>query len=164
MNIHGEYTIAITGLVEGFSSFGNDANKITSAEFDSDGDLKYVAGLFLLCSNLTSFIALNDNWCKNITNMSFLFNSCTSLTTLNESGWNVGKATNMIGMFFNCSSLVCLNLNEWDVSKVTTLHGMFNDCSSLMNLNINEWDVGNVTSLYYTFYNCSSLTELDVSN
>ena len=52
--------------------------------------------------------------------MSNMFYYCSSLTSLDVSGWDVGAVTNMSSMFYNCYSLTSLDVSSWDFSKVTT--------------------------------------------
>jgi len=92
-----------------------------------------------------------------------MFSNCSSLTTIDISGWDVGNVTDMYAMFYGCSSLTTLDISGWDVGNVTDMSYVFRDCSSLTTINISGWDVGNVTDMNAMFYNCSSLTTLDVS-
>ena len=48
---------------------------------------------------------------ENMTNMSYMFYKCSSLTSLNLSNFNTNNVNNMSYMFFNCSSLNSLNLS-----------------------------------------------------
>ncbi|MBQ5804828.1 MAG: BspA family leucine-rich repeat surface protein, partial [Erysipelotrichaceae bacterium] len=53
--------------------------------------------------------------------------------------------TDMGWMFQSCSSLTRLDLNKWDMSSVTTIQDMFHSCSSLTELLINEWKTSSIT-------------------
>ena len=41
-------------------------------------------------------------------------------------------------MFYGCSSLISLDVSGWDTSKVTTMGNMFYGCSSLINFTFGE--------------------------
>ncbi len=49
---------------------------------------------------------------KDLTNMSYMFNECSSLTSLNLSNFNTNNVNNMNNMFYNCSSFTYLNLSK----------------------------------------------------
>lgn len=71
---------------------------------------------------------------SNVTDMSYIFNRCSSLTTLDVSGWNTSKVTNMNSMFNYCSSLTTLDVSGFDTSKVTDMSYIFNSSSSLTSI------------------------------
>ncbi len=95
--------------------------------------------------------------------MGQMFENCSSLTTLDLSGFDTGRVTNMFAMFSDCNSLTTLNLSGFDTGSVDNMGGMFNGCSSLTTLDVSDLDTGSVTSMAWMFENCSSLTTLDLS-
>ena len=44
--------------------------------------------------------------------MSYMFDSCSSLTSLNLFNFNTNNVKYMNGMFYGCSSLISLNLSN----------------------------------------------------
>ena len=72
----------------------------------------------------------------NITNVSYMFYKCSSLTSLSDiSKWNTSNVTNMNHMFSQCSSLISLpNISKWNISNVTDMSYMFSHCTSLTSL------------------------------
>ena len=72
----------------------------------------------------------------NITNMSYMFYQCSSLSSLPDiSNWNTSNVTHMNCMFCGCSSLSSLpDISNWNTSNVTNMSYMFNECSSLSSL------------------------------
>ena len=146
-------------------------------------------GLFYGLSNCTEMDVVNLNVCR-VVNLDDAFRYCSSLKTLDLTGWdthNVKKLyrtfegctslTEIKGIenwnmsnlawlweaFHDCKSLTSLDLSKWDVSNVNTMKGMFQGCSSLTSLNLSGWDVGKVDMLAYAFEGCSSLKTLDLS-
>ena len=96
--------------------------------------------------------------------MGGIFYACSSLTSLDLSGWDVSNVTDMDDMFNDCSSLTSLDLSGWNTSRVTNMNGMFSGCRSLTTLDLSGWDVSNVTGgMFRLFYCCYSLTTLDLS-
>ena len=68
----------------------------------------------------------------------------------------VEKITDMSYMFYRCSSLSTLpDISKWNTSNVNSMSYMFYGCSSLLSLpDISKWNTSNV---YDMFYGCSSL-------
>ena len=64
-----------------------------------------------------------------------MFDSCTSLISIDLSKFNTSKVTNMGFMFYECSSLVSADISNFDTSKVTDMSDMFYGCSSLVSIN-----------------------------
>ena len=90
--------------------------------------------------------------------MTYMFNGCSSLTTLDLSSFNTSKVTNMKTMFQNCSSLTTLNLSNFNTSSVTNMTYMFNKCSSLTDLNLSGFNTSKVVDMSRMFSECSTLT------
>ena len=104
---------------------------------------------------------------NNITNLSHMFNGCSSLSSLSDmSKWNTSNITNMSFMFNGCLSLSSLpDISKWNTNNVTNMSYIFSDCKSLSSLpDISKWNTNNVTNMSCMFYNCSSLSSLaDIS-
>ena len=122
-----------------------------------------MAGMFGKCSSLTSLDVSGFNT-SSVRRMEFMFYGCSSLTTLDVSGFNTSKVTWMWGMFENCSSLTSLDVSKFDTSSATNLTNMFSGCSSLISLDLSSFNTKNVSTMYCMFMNCSGLTNLDLSN
>ena len=76
-------------------------------------------------------IKLNEIY--KITDMSFMFSGCSSLSNIpNISKWNTNKVINMSSMFCECSSLSNLpDISKWNTNNVTDMNSIFSGCSSL---------------------------------
>ena len=115
-------------------------------------------------SNLIS-INFNNNFnTSNVTNMSSMFNDCSSLTSLNLSSFNTANVTNMAGMFYNCKSLINLDLSSFNTSNVTNMYNMFSCCFSLTSLDLSNFNTTNVTNMNDMFRMCKQLKSLDLSS
>ena len=99
----------------------------------------------------------------NITDMSYMFDTCTNLTSVNSSNWNTSNVTTMRYMFSVCNNLTSLDVSGWDTLNVTTMESMFRSCDNLTSLDVSDWDTSNVTTMSGMFYGCSKLTSLDAS-
>ena len=140
---------------------GNDAVKaiIFASGVRLPNDCTY---LFSSCSSLTS-LDLSGCDTSQVTSMHQMFLGCSSLTSLDLSGWDTSQVTSMEAMFFGCSSLISLDLTGWDTSQVTDMMSMFEDCSLLASLDVTGWDTSKVTAMNQMFLRCSSLKQLDLS-
>ena len=134
-------------------------NLVTDKTFEKITDMSY---MFYDCSSLTSLNANNFNT-SNATKMSSMFSGCKSLSRLDLSGFDTSKVTNMAGMFSYCSKLTSLDVSNFNTSNVTTMSNMFDNCSNLTSLDLSGFDTSNVTNMSGMFYYCSKLTSLDVS-
>ena len=118
-------------------------------------------------NNIKNEIKIKLKGINNITNMSYMFSNCVSLSSLPDiSKWNTSKVTNMNHMFFSCKSLSLLpDISKWNTSKVTNMSYMFSNCVSLSLLpDISKWNTSNVTDISGMFGYCSSLSSLpDIS-
>ena len=120
-------------------------------------------GMFNGCSSLTS-LDLSGFDTSNVTYMGWMFGSCASLTSLDLTSFDTSKATDMSNMFYGCHSLTSLDLTSFDTSSVTDMDSMFDDCMSMPHLNLTSFDTSKVTDMAFMFSGCNSLTRLDLSN
>ena len=101
---------------------------------------------------------------SSVTQMSGMFEGCSSLISLDLSGFDTSSVTGMCAMFFGCSNLISLDLTGFDTSCVTTMASMFSGCSSLTALDLASFDISSVTTMESMFSGCSSLTTLDLTS
>jgi len=94
-----------------------------------------------------------------------MFHRAESLTCVGDlSGWDTSSATAMSSMFDSATSLASLNLTGWDTSNVTVMRDMFRHTHSLVSIEgIGDWDVSNVTNMFAMFQSTRSLVSLDLS-
>ena len=116
------------------------------------------------CNNLTEIKGIEYLNTENVTNMGFMFNRCSVLTSLNLSNFNTEKVTDMQGMFGECSDLTSLNLSNFNTEKVTNMNSMFYNCSDLTSLNLSNFNTEKVMYMSNMFYNCNKLTSLDLTS
>lgn len=119
--------------------------------------------MFNVCSSLTT-LDLHNFDTSNVTDMQYMFGTCRFLTTLDVSSFDTSKVTDMSHMFYECSDLTTLDVSNFDTSKVTHIESMFSSCQSLTNLDLSNFDTSKVTYMQDMFNYCSKLTKLDVSN
>ena len=70
--------------------------------------------------------------------------------------------TDMSYMFAGCSSLSNLpDISKWNTNNVTNMSSMFSGCSSLSNLyDISKWNTNNVTNMSFMFYGLKESIEI----
>ncbi len=97
---------------------------------------------------------------ENVTNLSYFFEACVSLETVDLSSFDTSNVTNFFYLFYDCKSLISVNLNGWDTSSATNMGYMFNNCCALTVLDISSFNTNKVTNMFKMFYLCSSLKTL----
>lgn len=112
--------------------------------------------LLLNSSNVTEVLDANTT---GITNMAFMFDSCTSLTTVPL--FNTSNVTNMDHMFMYCSSLTTVPL--FNTSNVTNMSWMFCNCRNVESGALALYQQASTQTTPpsnhdVTFYNCGSNT------
>ena len=121
---------------------------------------KFFANLTKL-KTITGLEYLNT---EKVTNMSYMFFNCSSLTSLDVTHFNTAKVTNMNRLFAYCSSLTSLDVTHFNTAKVTNMNSMFECCSSLTSLDVTYFNTANVTDMNKMFYKCSALTTIYASD
>lgn len=101
---------------------------------------------------------------SNVTDMSYMFNNCTNLQSINLSSFDVTKVQYMNYMFNNCSSLMGLDLHKFTTKSVTDISYMFSNTAKLEFLDLSGFDTSNVIYFMHMFENAASLTALDLAN
>ena len=140
--------------------------RITKVVFDSSfKDYKPATTnlWFFFCKKLTEFEGMSNLITDQVTDMSYMFCWCSSLTSLDVSNFNTANVTDMSSMFSYCPALEALDLSNFNTANVTNMSYMFDGSSALTSLNVSNFDTGNVTDMYCMFRDCSSLKSLDVT-
>ena len=121
--------------------------------------------LFNGFSKLTTINNLTNLKTALTTDMTQMFAGCSSLTSLDLSGFNTAHAYSMEYMFNGCSNLTTLDLSTFDTEDVTNMNYMFNNCSNLSTITFgSKFKMDNVQYMQGMFYNCSNLSSLDLSS
>ena len=149
----GNFTIIVDGVILGFNfngANGGDRQKIISVTQWGPLQIGNTGYNFENCSNLDLSVVNDTLNLVGITDCTFLFKGCSSLTTINNvSSWDVSNVLLMVYMFGDCSSFN-QDLGLWNVSSVTNMLYMFIGATSFNNggsPSINGWNVSNVTNM-----------------
>ena len=115
---------------------------------------RFFGGLVKL-ETITGLEYLNT---ANVTDMSFLFDNCQELTSLDVTHFNTAKVTNMYRMF-NACGLTSLDLSNFNTAKVENMGLMFSACSNLKTIYASDkFTTAAVTESKNMFLGCSSLS------
>ena len=118
-------------------SFAN-CTSITSTEY-----------WFFGCSNLETFIGLENLNTSNVTNMASMFDGCYSLTSLDLSSFNTTSVTEMKMMFYGCTNLTTIYVRSgWSTANVRSSDYMFEGCDRIVGGRGTQWDPDHVDAAY----------------
>ena len=63
--------------------------------------------------------------------MSYMFNNCSSLTSLNVDSFNTINVQEMNNMFYGCSSLKYLDISSFNTNNCKKYDSIFEECYNL---------------------------------
>jgi len=145
----GVYTISISGdVLKGFN-FGNAGDNLKIIEVVSWGHMNLTSlyRAFRGCTNLLD-VSATDYPTISGTDASEMFYNCTSVSTINTSGWDMSGVTKYQAALRNMPALVS-GLEGFVTSTATNLHTCFFDTDYKGDLS--SWDVSGVTGWHETF-------------
>ena len=109
-------------------------------------------------NHLANIIGLEYLNTSESTNLGDMFNGCSSLTSIDLSGFNTANVTNMYCMFLGCTALTTLDLASFNTENVVNMSGMFRNCTALTTIYVSDgWSTAKALSNANMFYNCTSL-------
>ena len=153
------YDVPATSTTPGWRT--NDAASIKTVVFDAsfaNARPTTCYQWFSNCKALTEIQDIKNLNTSEVTDMMYMFQICSQLTSLDLSSFNTAKVTNMRRMFYNCSGLTYLDLSSFDTSNVTIMISMFESCSQLATIYVSDkFTTDNVTNSADMFTNCSEL-------
>lgn len=118
--------------------------------------LKSIRGMFSGCKKI-EYCNLNELLTINVTDMSYVFDGCSSLTTVEIGNSNYfSNVTTMKAMFRGCASLSSVKTSAMDTSKVTDFSSMFEGCGIT---DFDGLDGTSATDMSYMFYDAPNLVE-----
>ena len=142
---------------------GGPSSEITTVVFDpsfADARPTSTASWFADMGNLVTINGMAENLnTSEVTSMDRMFNRCTSLASIDLSGFDTKKLEDTYGMFSSCESLEELNLTSFDTQSLKDTEGMFRYCSLLRSIYINTmtWDMSGVTNSKNMFLDCKKI-------
>ena len=131
----------------------NTLEQITGLENLNTSEVTNMSGMFDGCASLTSINMSKTSQAK----VSDLANAGLrkAPAAANLLNFNTANVTDMSYMFAGCSSLTILDLTSFDTKNVTDMSYMFSGCSSLTTIYCNDvWTCGSTDKM---FYGCEKL-------
>ncbi len=114
--------------------------------------------MFKNCSSLTSVDF--SGWDKSkVSNISYMFQNCTAFTSFNFNGMTFDTCTNASYLFTGCTGLKTIQMSGFTAPELTNCEGMFSGCTSLdIGVgNLAGWNISKVTNLSYLFKGCTNM-------
>ena len=145
-----------------FSGFSNAVSiDLTNADFSKATNMY---GMFFNCQSLESVTFAKDINTAKVLDMSYLFYVCSSLISIDLSGFNTGAVTNMNNMFAGCHLLKSVTFGKnFSTANVTNMSFMFFYCQSLKSIDLSQFKGNMATDMSYMFYNCNNLEAITFS-
>ena len=135
--------------------------------FDKSFSTYTPTSLFRFFKNLTKLETITGleylNTAK-VTDMSYMFDNCSSLTSLDVTHFNTAKVTDMSYMFCRCLSLTSLDVTYFNTTNVTDMSYMFSRCVALTSLYLTNFNTEKVTDMNNMFSYCRALTTIYASS
>ena len=113
---------------------------------------------------LTTFEGWENLHTEQVNDMSYMFEHCTALKTLDLTSFNTQKVETMEQMFSHCTALTALNLKNFNTANVENMAGLFSECNALTELDLKSFNTENVKDMAYLFGGCRGLKTIDVKH
>ena len=157
------------------------AASITKVVFNSSFEYAYpttTAFWFANMSKLTTITGLEYLMTEDVTNMTSMFQGCSSLTYLDLGTFDTENVTNMYRMFSGCTKLGDVKLYSEQIqstsgesfygttfvtSKASDLREMFYNCTSLKTVIFPGLSAKSSTKTTNMFYKCTAVTSVYVA-
>lgn len=173
-------SVAVTTNVQG----GGDLSEyfydtITSNTYSGSNTginklLKKLPSPIIVADNVTSLNNFFENstlttmpkiiFNSNVTSVSYMFRSCTNITSVDVSGFDTTNITNFSRMFRDCSNLTTLNLSNFTGKTSINAVDMFSGCSKLTYLDMRNFNFTNISSSLDMFHSVPNNCEIIVKD
>ena len=154
----GKINVGINTKEQGlFRDFKNLVDISGVETWNVSGNMSY---MFQSCSSLSDISPLAA-WNATPWDMKYMFNYCTSLSDLSPlSTWRPNLRS-CYDIFANCSAIESISpLKNWKLSY-GWFTDMFKNCSSLTDISsVSTWDLNGATNLHGMFEGCKKLTDI----
>ena len=173
-----DLTWTSTELVENFAYWFDNNRSLTTIKWKINTN-----GVKMFDDSGVTY--LEDNEHNSPTNqwMSFMFNDCKKLTTVDLSEFNTTNVIDMKRMFAGCEAMTSIDVSNFDTHNVKTFYWMFRKMLKIQELDLSNfdtssgismagmftantlktltlwenWDTSNVEIMSNMFYNCTNL-------
>ena len=155
--------VSFSDIFEGNYWINNTCSDVKKVVFDesfkTDGySISSMNGFFEYCRSLETVEGLGNLNTSNLTNVMNMFDYCSSLKSVDFTGFNTSNVISMMNMFYYCDELTELDLSSFNTKSVTDMSWMFYGCSSLEKIFVSEnFTVDNVRYSDQMFDSCYKL-------
>lgn len=144
--------------------FGTSGTRPNLQRVDMSGfDCRNVVSMLYMfsgCTGLTEIVMPTDGDFHSVKNASYAFSKCSSLTSLDVSGWHTPYLKQATAMFSGCTNLRSIDLSNWKPTNVSSVDNMFSNDTSLTMVDMTDWGMSSVSSLDSMFASCTNLVEV----
>ncbi|MBO4249653.1 MAG: BspA family leucine-rich repeat surface protein [Paludibacteraceae bacterium] len=156
-----------SGVIEKWTP-GSGSSNMSNSDLATIQSVKFYASMgnvapaslerwFSGMTNLTSVKNIMYLNTAGVTTMTAMFNECTSLTSLDLSGFNTERVEYMNDMFSGCTNLTTLKLTNFATERVQDMSYMFYGCGALTTIECdNDWSTASANSSSM-FSGCTNL-------
>ena len=146
-----------------YYTFENIGNYILYVLIDVS-KLDSILSIFSKVYKMASISFTNKFESKNIKNMNYMFNFCTSLTSVDFTNFDTTSVETTNHMFHYCPLLTSIDLSSFKTENLKETQYMFTQCHLLTYINLSSFNTEKLENAYGMFYGCKTLTSLDISN
>ena len=144
-------------------------SKILSQNFQTSPDEIIINSMVVDSKTISYKFTTSDNkiqliWNNQLTNCSYMFSGCKTITGLDFSAFNSSNVVDMNQMFYQCNELEYLNISNLDTSSVTNMNMMFFGCLKITSLDISNFDTSKVVNMDALFDYCMNIESLNLEN
>lgn len=154
--------------MQGLFNECDNLSDLTYSGLTIDSDITSASNCFNECSKLTAVPDLFNGAQTGLTDLSYMFQGCKNMTTIDLSSWKFGQVTNMNSMFSGCSKVQTIDITGINTSQMTRTSNMdyiFNACPNLIRVRGAIDLIGmNPTALPELGYVIYSLTTITYKN
>ncbi len=161
----GEYTVLITGILEGWSFRGEEISEWVEdpgMRMTGCGDEVWLQGYidrYYPETDAAKIVEIKEWGVLRSGNEDGFFYGASNLTITAEDLLYMEDVTNMERAFDGCTSIdIVPSMNEWDMSAVKNMSRMFYGATSF-DQDIGNWDVGSVEYMRSMFQGASSFDQ-----
>ena len=142
-----------TSLVKNFNSFFNSCLHMTEIK----GFINTNGVVDPESSDTFNYAGDNSTDSSSKQGMSYMFNDCKALLSLDVSKFNTTNVVDMKRMFAGCANIQNLDLFSFDTSNVKSMYWMFRNCKKLTELRLTSFNTTNLKNSFGMFFNANSL-------
>ena len=146
-----------------YYTFENIGNYVLYVLIDVS-KLDSILSMFSKVIKMISISFTNKFESKNIKNMNYMFDSCTSLTSIDFTHFDTTNVETTNYMFQSCRQLNSLDLSNFKTENLKETQYMFSQCNLLTYINFSSFNTGKLENANRMFYGCKAMTSLDISN